>query len=70
MIAAVLIGGTSLFGGRGTVLGTVLGVLFIGLLGNGMTLLNVNPYLQDVARGAIILVAVILGALQRRIKPA
>jgi len=66
VIAAVLIGGTSLFGGRGTIMGTVLGVLFIGLLGNGMTLLNVNTYLQDVARGAIILLAVILGALQQR----
>jgi ribose/xylose/arabinose/galactoside ABC-type transport system permease subunit len=66
VIAAVLIGGTSLFGGRGTVLGTVLGVLFIGLLGNGMTLLNVNTYLQDVARGGIILLAVILGVLQQR----
>lgn len=66
VIAAVLIGGTSLFGGRGTITGTVLGVLFIGLLGNGMTLLNVNTYLQDVARGAIILLAVIFGALQQR----
>ena len=66
MIAAVLIGGTSLFGGRGTVLGTVLGVLFIGLLGNGMTLLNVNTYVQDVARGGIILLAVILGVVQQR----
>jgi sugar transport system permease protein len=66
VIAAVLIGGTSLFGGRGTVIGTVLGVLFIGLLGNGMTLLNVNTYLQDVARGGIILLAVIFGALQLR----
>lgn len=66
VIAAVLIGGTSLFGGRGTVLGTVLGVLFIGLLGNGMTLLNVNTYVQDVARGGIILLAVILGVVQQR----
>lgn len=66
VIAAVLIGGTSLFGGRGTVIGTVLGVLFIGLLGNGMTLLNVNAYLQDVARGGIILLAVVFGALQQR----
>ncbi|MFN8378060.1 MAG: ABC transporter permease [Anaerolineae bacterium] len=69
VIAAVLIGGTSLFGGRGTVLGTVLGVLFIGLLGNGMTLLNVNTYVQDVARGGIILLAVILGVMQQR-RPA
>jgi simple sugar transport system permease protein len=66
VIAAVLIGGTSLFGGRGTVIGTVLGVLFIGLLGNGMTLLNVNTYLQDVARGGITLLAVVFGALQQR----
>lgn len=65
VIAAVLIGGTSLFGGQGSMLGTLLGVLFIGLLGNGMVLLGVNPYLQDVARGAIILLAVWLSALQR-----
>lgn len=68
VIAAVLIGGTSLFGGQGTIIGTVLGVLFIGLLGNGMVLLNVNTYFQDVARGGIILLAVLLGALQQRRK--
>jgi simple sugar transport system permease protein len=65
VISAVLIGGTSLFGGEGSMLGTLLGVLFIGLLGNGMVLLGVNPYLQDVARGMIILGAVLLSALQR-----
>ena len=64
-ISAVLIGGTSLFGGEGSILGTLLGVLFIGLLGNGMVLLDINPYLQDVARGAIILLAVLLSALQK-----
>ncbi len=64
-ISAVLIGGTSLFGGEGSILGTLLGVLFIGLLANGMVLLNINPYLQDVARGAIILLAVLLSALQK-----
>ncbi len=64
-ISAVLIGGTSLFGGEGSIIGTILGVLFIGLLSNGMVLLGVNPYLQDVARGAIILLAVLLSALQR-----
>jgi sugar transport system permease protein len=64
-ISAALVGGTSLFGGEGTILGTLLGVLFIGLLGNGMVLLGVNPYLQDVARGMIILAAVLLSALQR-----
>jgi sugar transport system permease protein len=65
VISAVIIGGTSLFGGEGSMLGTLLGVLFIGLLGNGMVLLGVNPYLQDVARGVIILLAVLLSALQR-----
>jgi len=64
-ISAVLIGGTSLFGGEGSITGTLLGVLFVGLLSNGMVLLGVNPYLQDVARGAIILLAVLLSALQR-----
>jgi len=64
-ISAVIIGGTSLFGGEGSMSGTLLGVLFIGLLGNGMVLLGVNPYLQDVARGVIILAAVLLSALQR-----
>jgi len=64
-IAAVLIGGTSLFGGEGNIIGTLIGVLFIGLLGNGMVLLGVNPYLQDVARGGIIFLAVLLSALQR-----
>ncbi len=63
-ISAALIGGTSLFGGEGSIQGTLLGVLFVGLLGNGMVLLGVNPYLQDVARGGIILLAVLLSALQ------
>jgi len=64
-ISAVIIGGTSLFGGEGTMFGTLLGVLFIGLLANGMVLLGVNPYMQDVVRGLIILAAVLLSALQR-----
>ena len=64
-ISAVLIGGTSLFGGEGSIAGTLLGVLFIGLLGNGMVLLGVNPYLQDVARGLVILLAVLVSALQK-----
>lgn len=64
-ISAVLIGGTSLFGGEGSIFGTLLGVLFIGLLNNGMVLLGVNPYMQEVARGAIILLSVLLSAAQR-----
>ncbi|HTO21804.1 MAG TPA: ABC transporter permease [Spirochaetia bacterium] len=65
VISAVIIGGTSLFGGEGSMFGTLLGVLFIGLLGNGMVMLGVNPYYQQVARGVIILLAVLLSALQR-----
>lgn len=60
VIAAVIIGGTSLFGGKGRVWGTLLGVLFLGCISNGMTLLDVDEYWQYVARGAIILGAVLL----------
>ncbi|MBE2215635.1 MAG: ribose ABC transporter permease [Opitutaceae bacterium] len=57
-IAAVVIGGTSLSGGRGTILGTVLGCLIIGVLNNGLFLLNVSPFWQLVIKGYVILVAV------------
>ncbi len=60
VIAAVIIGGTSLFGGKGRVWGTLLGVLFLGCISNGMTLLDVSEYWQYVVRGAIILGAVLL----------
>ncbi len=59
VIAAVIVGGTSLYGGRGSMVGTLLGVLFIGILTNGMVLMNVNQYAQKVAHGLIILIAVI-----------
>lgn len=62
VIAAVVIGGTSLSGGSGSMLGTFVGVLFIGLLANGMTLMGVDPYWQEVARGLIVLVAVLISA--------
>lgn len=59
-IAAVVIGGTSLSGGRGSVLGTVLGAVIIGVLNNGLVLLNVSPFWQQVVKGLVILVAVII----------
>nr|WP_064248164.1 ABC transporter permease [Rhizobium leguminosarum]OAP93752.1 hypothetical protein A4U53_23595 [Rhizobium leguminosarum] len=68
VIAAVIIGGTSLFGGKGRVWGTLLGVLFLGCVTNGMTLLNVNEYWQYVVRGAIILGAVLLNQVLERVK--
>jgi ribose/xylose/arabinose/galactoside ABC-type transport system permease subunit len=60
VISAVIIGGTSLMGGAGTVWGTLIGVIFLGVLVNGMTLLNINEYWQHVVRGGLILIAVLL----------
>lgn len=59
-IAAVVIGGTSLSGGRGSVLGTVQGAVIIGVLNNGLVLLNVSPFWQQVVKGLVILLAVII----------
>jgi ribose transport system permease protein len=59
-IAAVVIGGTSLSGGRGSIMGTVLGAIIIGVLNNGLVLLNVTPFWQQVVKGAVILLAVII----------
>lgn len=65
VIAAVIIGGTSFMGGVGRIWGTMIGVVFLGVIMNGMTLLNVSEYWQHVVRGAIILVAVLLNLLQK-----
>jgi simple sugar transport system permease protein len=65
-IAAVVIGGTALTGGRGSMLGTLLGVIFIALIGNGLILLGVNPFFQDVVRGVIIVAAVLINVLLGR----
>lgn len=59
-IAAVVIGGTSLAGGRGSILGTVQGAVIIGVLNNGLVLLNVSPFWQQVVKGLVILLAVII----------
>ncbi|MFI8495713.1 ABC transporter permease [Peribacillus butanolivorans] len=67
-IAAVILGGTSLFGGRGNVLGTLIGVLILGVLTSGMNLINVSPFYQNIAKGIIVLVAVIIDRLINRDK--
>ncbi len=59
-IAAVVIGGTSLFGGRGSVIATFIGVFIMVLIRNGLNLLNVSPYWQGTAIGSIIVAAVLL----------
>lgn len=59
-IAAVVIGGTSLLGGRGSIAGTVIGVLIIGVINNGLDLLNVSSYYQQIIKGIIIVGAVLL----------
>ncbi len=59
-IAAVVIGGTSLSGGVGTVTGTVIGAAIIGVLNNGLVLLDVSPFWQQVVKGGVILLAVII----------
>jgi ribose transport system permease protein len=67
-IAAVVIGGTSLSGGRGSIFGTVLGCLIIGVLNNGLFLLDVSPFWQQVVKGLVILAAVAADKLGMREK--
>ena len=59
-IAAVVIGGTSLSGGKGSIWGTVIGAVTIGVLNNGLVLLNVSPFWQQVVKGFVILLAVMI----------
>ena len=65
-IAACVIGGTSLMGGRGTVYGAILGALIMSSLDNGMSLRNVEPYTQNIIKGAILVAAVGLDMAGRR----
>ncbi|KIL35486.1 sugar ABC transporter permease [Cohnella kolymensis] len=65
-IAAVVIGGTSLFGGVGTITGTIVGVLIIGVINNGLNLLDVSSYYQQIIKGLIIAIAVILDQRSKR----
>ena len=65
VIASVIVGGTSLSGGQGTVRGTLVGVLFVGVLVNGMRLLDVQEDAQLIARGALVLLAVVWTRMQQ-----
>jgi inositol transport system permease protein len=66
VIAAVVIGGTSLFGGEGTILGTLVGTLLIGVLNSGLAINNVNPYYQPIIIGLIVVFSVYLDQLAKR----
>lgn len=65
-IAAVVIGGVSLFGGRGSIIGVLLGVLILSVVGNGMNIVGLTIYMQWIVKGAIILIAVTVDTLRRR----
>ena len=65
-IAAAIIGGTALNGGRGRIFGALVGALLMGSLNNGMSLMNVPTFYQDTARGAVLLLAVAIDQLSRR----
>ena len=68
IITAAIIGGTSLSGGEGTILGTILGAVFMGILANGIVLLDISAYWERVIIGAVVLVAVIIDILRSRKK--
>lgn len=66
VVAAVILGGASLNGGRGTILGTFLGVMILAVLNNGLVLMNIPSFWQDVARGTVLLLAVAVDRLRVR----
>jgi len=65
-IAAVVIGGTSLFGGDGGVIGTFIGAMLIGVLNNGLVILNVSPYWQPIVVGAVVVLSVFIDQFAKR----
>ncbi len=65
-IAAVVIGGTSLKGGQGSLIGTVIGALIIGVVNNGLDILGVSSYYQQVVKGSIIVIAVLIDSIKKK----
>lgn len=65
-IAAVVIGGTAMSGGKGAILGTLIGAMLLGVLNNGLNLAGVSPYVQNVIKGLIILIAIYIGTSKRK----
>ena len=66
VITAIIIGGTSLFGGTGSIIGTALGTLLFAVLNNGLAVVNVNPLYQNIFIGVILVVAVAFDQVQRK----
>jgi ribose transport system permease protein len=66
ILAAVIIGGTALEGGRGTVVGTLVGLLLLGMISNGLVLKDISSFWQPVITGTILLLAIILDEARRR----
>ena len=64
-IAAVVLGGTAITGGRGSILGTLIGAMLLGIMNNGLNLMGVDPYVQNVIKGGIILLAIYVGRDRR-----
>ncbi|MDE1948027.1 MAG: hypothetical protein KGL43_21245 [Burkholderiales bacterium] len=65
-ITAAIIGGTSLQGGQGTILGTVLGAILMAIIANGMTLLSVSGYWERAVIGGVVLVAILVDFLRKQ----
>jgi ribose transport system permease protein len=65
-ITAVILGGTSLFGGRGRIFGTLIGALLIGVLSNGLVLMGVPIYTQLMVKGSVIIFAVAIDTLRSK----
>lgn len=68
VIAAVVVGGASLAGGRGTVINTIIGVLILSIISNLMNLMNISGYNQQVVKGVIIIIAVMLESIKSKVK--
>ena len=67
-IAAAVLGGTSMSGGSGTILGTIVGAFVIGVINDGMTMCGVSEFWQKVIKGAVIILAVVIDQAQRNLQ--